>query len=74
MRWSLVPKKPIVGSYKEVLKFAWWPVDDLDEGVTIWLETYSAVYQYRLIETDDPGPGWCDWVILRNVVLGEHNF
>ena len=54
MRWS----SPRKGDLRKVRKFAWLPTE-CDEGVTVWLELYTAVEEFQMGFED------CGWRTVR---------
>jgi hypothetical protein len=39
MRWKTPPPEPLV---RTIRRFAWFPTD-MDDGYTVWLESYTSV-------------------------------
>ena len=46
MKWKTVKKEPQEGDRRRKRKFAFFPIET-DYDLTVWLETYESVQEYR---------------------------
>ena len=71
MKWKTVRKEPKEGDIRVKTKFALFPIE-VNNGYTVWLETYDSVQEYRYGPRANHHIGTvmrCDWDEIDRIPL-----